>query len=167
MTDRTFQQYAQGYGSTPAQVTFQIDGNTVFSGSITTVDQPWPSLPDPDFIAPAMAWTWQDQADFEGTKQISIAVTGSPVLLGQTFANNPLGNVAFIDQFNSFYSQEIDGVTYFDPFTDEAIDGVALSGPFQASTPGQWWWTIPAGSTFTATMHVNAALPPTPPDPAP
>lgn len=165
MTDRSFQQFAQGYGSEPAQITFQIDGNTVFSGSITTFNQPWPTLPDPDFTEPALGWTWQDSANVSGTKQISIAVSGSPVLLAQTLANNPFGNAANLDQFSSFYSQEIDGITYDDPFSDEAIDGVELSGPFQTNLAGQWWWQIPPGSTFTATMHINAAQAPTPAEP--
>jgi len=156
MTDRTFNQYAQGYGSVPAQIVFQIDGNNVFSGPISTLDQPSPSLPDAESPILPLAWTWQDSADFTGTKQISISVSGSWVLLGPTLANNPYGNVGNINQFKGFYQQEIDGVTYFDPFTNEDIDGVAQSGPFQASEPGQWWWQIPAGSTFTATMHVTA-----------
>lgn len=159
MTDRIFQQHAQAYGSTPAFVVCQIDSNTVFSGSIPTVDQPWPVLPNSEFLIPPLAWSWQDSADFAGTKQISITVTGSPVLLGQTFANYPSGNAANLDVFSSFYAQEIDGVTYFDPFTDEAIDGVPQSGPFHAETPGQWWWRIPVGSTFSATMHITAVSP--------
>jgi hypothetical protein len=160
MTDRTFQQWAQGYGSTPCQVICQIDGNTVFSGTVTTLDQPFPSLPDPEYIGPPAAWSWQDSADFTGTKQLTISVTGSDLLLAQTFANNPYGNVANLDQFKSFYQQEIDGVVYYDPFTDETIDGVVQPGPFVPETTGQWWWRIPAGSTFAATLHIVAAAPP-------
>ena len=156
MTDRTFQQYAQAYGSSECQVTCQINGNTVFSGAVTTLDQPWPSLPDPDFPEPALGWTWQDSADFQGTKEISIAVSGSNLLLGQTFANDPYSNVA---EFGPFYEVEIGNVIYFDTFTNEAIDGTAQSGPYQEQTPGQWWWNIPAGSVFTATMHINAVFP--------
>jgi hypothetical protein len=158
MTDRTFIQNAQGYGSTVSQVTCQIDGNTVFSGTVTTLDQPWPTLPDPEFVAPPLGWTWQDSADFAGTKQISISVTGSPVLLAQTFANNPYDADANI--FMPIFITEVDGVVYPHPFTDAAIDGVALLDHFNPDIPGQWWWCIPAGSTFTATMHVNAASPP-------
>jgi hypothetical protein len=167
MTDRTFQQWAQGYGSTPCQVVCQIDGNTVFSGTVTTLDVPLPSLPDAEYMGPPVAWSWQDSADFSGTKQFTVSVTGSTLLLAQTFANNPYGNVANLEEFGSFYSREIDGIIYHDPFTNETIDGVVQQGPYEPTESGQWWWTIPAGSTFAATMNVIAATPPTPPEPTP
>ena len=157
MTDRTFKQHAMGFGEVPSQVVFQLDGNTVFSGAVTTVDEEFPSLPDLDYRIDNIAWTWTDDVEFSGTKSISIAVTGSPLMLADTLANNPLGNA---ELFVSFYSVEIDGVTYEDPLTDEEIDGVPQSGPPDPTLPGQWWWTIPAGSTFTATMHVNAPAAP-------
>ena len=159
MTDRIFQQYAQGYGSTPCHVVCQIDGNTVFSGTVETLDQPYPALPDPEFVT-VPAWTWQDSADFTGTRQFTVSVTGSTLLLAQTLANNPYGNVANLDQFTSFYSQEIDGVVYNDPFTNETINGVVQQGPFVPENSGQWWWKIPAGSTFTATLNIVATTPP-------
>lgn len=155
MTDRTFQQRAQAYGSSPCQVVCQIDGNTVFSGSVTTLDQPFPSLPDPDFTT-VPAWSWQDSPDFTGTRQFTVSVTGSTLLLAQTFANDPYGNVANLDQFGSFYSKEVDGVVYNDPFTNETIDGVLQSGPYVPDKTGQWWWQIPAGSTFAATLNIKA-----------
>lgn len=161
MTDRIFQQYAQGYGSTPCQVVCQIDGTTVFSGEVATFDQPLPSLPNVEMTVNTVAWTWQAPADFTGSKQISIAVTGSDLLLAQTFANDPDGADANV--FSPFFSTVIDGVEYLDPFTDEAINGVTQSGPYRQETPGQWWWHIPAGSTFTAALNI---LPP-PPPPAP
>jgi len=168
MTDRTFQQYAQAYGSGECQVACQIDGNTVFSGAVTTLDQPWPSLPDPDFKEPALGWTWQDSVDFTGTREITISVTGADLLLAQTFANDPYANVGPGNVpgsiYGPFYSKEIANVAYYDPFTNEAIDDVPQSGPYQEATPGQWWWKIPAGSTFSATMHIIAGSPePDPP----
>ena len=160
MTDRTFQQFAQGYGSTPCQVVCQIDGNTVFCGSVTTLDQPMPGLPDPEFNVTNVGWTWQGNAAFSGTQSISVAVNGSPLLFGGTLANNPYGNA---DIFLSFYSVTVDGVDYADPFTNETIDGVPQPGPYDANLGGQWWWVIPAGSTFAATMHVTGIEPPNSP----
>lgn len=37
---RTLQFYGKGYGATPATVTVTLDGDTVFDGPVTTVDQP-------------------------------------------------------------------------------------------------------------------------------
>ena len=155
MTNRTFQQYAMGYGSQPAQVTCEINGNVVYSGAVTTFDRPFPTLPDPDFFT-TVGWTWQNAADFEGTQNFIVSVTGADLLLAQTLANNPLAYPT--DLFSSFYQQQIDGVSYEDPFTAESIDGVAQSGPFQPSEPGQWWWRIPAGSTFSANLHIIACV---------
>lgn len=156
MTDRTFQQHALAFGATPTQVVYQINGNTVFNGPVTTVDQPMPVLPNTEYSIDNIAWTWTNDATFSGTQSISIAVTGSALMLAQTAANNPLGNA---EVFGSFYSVEVDGVKYTDPFTEETIDGTALSGPYDPALPSQWWWRIPSGSTFTATMHVEAPPP--------
>lgn len=157
MTDRTFNQYALGFGNSPAQVVFQINGNTVFTGSVTTLDEPMPALPNAEYVIDNVAWSWTNAVDFEGTQQISVTVSGSDLLLAQTLANNPAANA---DVFGSFYNIEIDEVTYFDPFTEEAINGVEQSGPYDPNTPGQWWWRIPAGSTFSATMNVSAPISP-------
>jgi hypothetical protein len=156
MTDRTFKQYALAFGSTPAQAVCQIDGNTVYSGPVTTLDESLPELPNLAYSIDTVAWSWQANAEFSGSQEISITVTGSPLLLADTFANNPFGNAA---NFLPFYSTEQSGVTFYDPFTNEAIDGVVQSGPYDPALPGQWWWVIPAGSTFTATMHVDGVSP--------
>lgn len=161
MTDRTFKQHALAFGTTPTEVVYQINGNTVFNGPVTTVDQPVPPLPNTVYKVDNIAWTWTNDATFDGTQSISIAVTGSTLLLAQSTANNPAGNAEI---FGSFYTVEVDGVTYSDPFTEETIDGVALLGPYDPAFPSQWWWRIPSGSTFTATMHVTPP-PPIPPPP--
>ena len=152
MTSRTFQQHAQGYGPNPAQVTVQIDGNTVFAGTVSTLDQPMPMMPNSDLVLDHEAWSWQDDSTFSGTKSISIGVTGSSLLLGTTLANS-VGNA---ELYTAFYSVDIDGVSYPDPFSDVTIDGIPQSGQYNPDLPGQWWWTIPAGSNFNAIMHVTA-----------
>lgn len=161
MTSRTFQQHALAFGSTPCQVVCQIAGNTVYSGTVTTLDEPKPSLPDQTYTIDNVAWSWQGNADFAGTQSMAITVTGSDLLMAATLANNPYGNA---NLHSTFYSIDVDGVTYTDPLTEEAIDGVPQSGPYNPSLQGQWWWWIPAGSTFTATLHVDA---PPPPEPSP
>ena len=164
MTLRTFQQHALGFGIIPAQVIFQINGNTVFSGAVTTLDQPRPSLPNPEYSVDNVAWTWQDDAEFSGTKSITVSVSDSPLLLANTLADNPYSNVV---NYSAFYTVEIGNVSYADPFTNETIDGIAQSGPYNPELSGQWWWHIPAGSTFSATMHVTGLTPTEPPEPTP
>jgi hypothetical protein len=118
------------------------------------MDEPFPTLPNTEFVIDNTAWSWTNAAEFTGTQEITISVSGSDLLLANTLANNPAGN---LEIFGAFYTTEVEGIVSTDPFTNEAIDGVPQSGPYDATIPGQWWWTIPAGSTFTATMHVNAA----------
>ena len=158
MTDRTFIQHAQAYGPVPAQVECTIDGIVIYNGSVQALDQPFPNLPNPALEISNVAWSWQGNADFSGTQQLSITVSGSSLVLANTLANNPAGN---LEVFLPFYSVEQSGVIYYDPLTDETLDGISLTGPYDPALPGQWWWRIPAGSTFTATMHVN--LPPAAP----
>lgn len=162
MTDRIFRQHALGFGSTPAQVTCQIEGNTIYSGAVTALNQPKPALPDPTYKIDNIAWTWQGDADFTGTQNMIITVSGADLLLGDTLANNPYG--IDTNDFGSFYFTTVDGVIYADPFTNEKIDNVSQSGPYDPNLRGQWWWWIPAGSTFSATLNIEAAVAP-PPEP--
>jgi hypothetical protein len=160
MTTRNFKQRGQAYGSTPASITATIDGTVVFSGPINTLDIPVPIMPvEPTGVQPVI-FTWANTVAFAGTQSYSIAVTGSPLLLSTTMADHfTANNVA---QFNSICNREIDGILVSDPFTNVAIDGVAMQrGPNNSALPGQWQWLIPAGSTFTATLNVNAGVEPT------
>jgi hypothetical protein len=155
MTTRNFKQCGQAYGATPASITATIDGTVVYTGSVPTIDQPVPVRPDPAAnIATPEIFTWTNTVDFRGSQSYSIAVTGSPLLLGDTSADHCANDVA---QFNSFNNYLIDGVLISDPFTNVAIDGVAMQrGPDNTTFSGQWQWLIPAGSTFTAVMNINS-----------
>jgi hypothetical protein len=160
MTTRTFKQCGQAYGSTPASITATIGGTVVFSGPISTLNQPVPVRPESDgnVIIPEI-FTWTNNVDFAGTQSYSIAVTGSPLLLTFTGADHCFANN--VVDFSFFYNYEIDGVMVADPFTNVAIDGVAQQrGPDNSQLSGQWQWLIPAGSTFTATLNVDAGTSP-------
>ena len=161
MTIRNFKQCGQAYGSTPASITATIDGTVVFSGPVSTLDQPLPILPEPsDDVSPPTLFTWTNTVDFAGTQSYSIAVIGSQLLLDCTQADHCVANN--VAQFDTPYIYETDGVRVADPLTNVAIDGVAMQrGPNNNELPGQWQWIIPAGSTFTATLNVNAGVEPT------
>lgn len=156
MAIRNFQQRAIAFGPTPATVTVTLDGDTVYEGAVLTLDQPIPPLSDPEYLVDNVAWSWQQPGDFEGTRQLSISVSGaSTLLLAQTQADNPwLANTGSDNQFRFFWSVKVDGTWYVDPLTEETIDGVAQSSPYRPEEPGQWWWQIPGGSVFTAVLHV-------------
>lgn len=148
MTMRNFRQHAQGYGDSDCRVIVSLDDNIIYQGSVSTVTEPRPTMPNWQFDIRNYAWSWQESMDFQGTRQLSISVSGAPLMLGQTLAED--ANLDFV----SFYSVTIDGISYPDPFSDVVIDGVPqIRGSLDLI--GQYWWWIPAGSTLTATMHVN------------
>lgn len=153
MLQRTFRQYAQGFGSAPVQAVVTIDDVTVFSGTVNTLNQPAPPMSDSGTTLDNLAWSWQGDAAYQGTRAITVAVTGSTLVLGQTLANSPYNDDGAL--WGQVWSQEINGVRYFDPFTDVRIDGIAQSTNFTAAQVGQRWWRIPAGSTWTATMNIK------------
>jgi len=159
---RTFRQLAIGYGATPVQVTVKIDNNVVYTGSVTTLDEPFPMLPNSEFDVTNVAWSWaDDNPDFDGTRAYEISVTGSPLLLTKTQANNPYNKLdrPEVENFSDpFYFGEINGQRHYDPLTEEALDGVPLTGKNLLDKNAQWWWTIPPGSTFTALLHMDPAI---------
>jgi len=163
MTIRNFKQGGQAYGAIPASITATVGGTVVFSGPVSTLDQPLPVLPDlATYVTPPTLFTWTNAVDFAGTQSYSIAVTGSPLLLGPIEGDHVFANNAA--EFGFVYTYDIDGITVADPLTNVAIDDVALTrGPDNAELPGQWEWLIPAGSTLTATLNVTAGVEPTPP----
>lgn len=166
MTTRTFIQKATAYGSSTASIVAVVDGVTVYSGSVETLNQPFPSLPDTENSYGANAFTWTNDVAFAGTQTLSIAVTGSDLLLTDSVANyigiddpaNPGNTISGgANVYGGFYNETIANVVYSDPFTNVTIDGVAQSTD-RGDLVGQWYWTIPAGSTFTATINIQAGI---------
>lgn len=176
MTTRTFKQYGQAYGGTTGSIVVTLDGVEIYSGTVPTTAGPVPALPDPAVTIGSVLFSWTNpDVAFNGSQSLSIAVSGSPLLITDTYADyamipnpdynpdwqpgDPLNTKdAFINggtsAFGPVYYETISDVVYSDPFSNEAIDGVALSGPPDPSAAGQWWWVIPAGSTFTCTLNV-------------
>lgn len=159
MTERQLRQLAQGFGAEPTQITASIDGNVIYQGSVNTVDTVIPTLPDLNYEINNVAFTWSEPGDWTGTRQITISVTGSTLLLANTQTTRPWladqdpphadAATFFSGTWNS------DGVSRMeDPLSSVTIDGVPMLSGAQ-DLPGQWWWKIPAGSTFQATLSVN------------
>ena len=149
---RIFKQLGHAYGDSPVSIVAQIDGNTVFSGTVPTTDSAVPEVePDVQLGLDCFSWT-EPTANFTGTRSLSIAVSGGVFQIGQTLAQ---ANVANADQYGFVYSANVGGVIFSDPLTDVMIGGAAQTQPDDPTLPGQWGWTIPAGSTLTATLNIN------------
>jgi hypothetical protein len=164
MTTRTFLQQGQGYGSSPATVTVLVNGSEVFNGPVPTVDQPVPTAPNSVGVSDANLFTWTNTVDFTGTQSFELTVNSGTVLLTDSYANYgftdnptpPTDNYpGGADAYQEFFQIDIGGTIYTDPFSGVAIDGVAQN-PDRNGQDGQWYWTIPTGSTFTATLNVQA-----------
>jgi hypothetical protein len=158
---RTFTQQGQAYGAVPCIITAKIDGVVVFSGEVLTINTPVPPLPDLHLNLGVPLFSWTKPVDFAGTCELEIAVSGSQLVITDTTAD-------YVDPTDpsvtgSFYQIEIDGIVYGDPFTDEKINGVQQTGPYNPELPGQWYWNVLPGNTFTATVNINAGVIPSPP----
>jgi len=87
MANRTVQLLGQGYGANPAQITVTANGTTVFSGAVTTVDQPLPSLPNTELNVSNILCSFEIDLAFSGQIPMTCAVSAGPVLFANTQAN--------------------------------------------------------------------------------
>jgi hypothetical protein len=111
-------------------------------------------------------FTWTNTVDFTGTQSFELTVNSGTLLLTDSYANygytdnpNPPTDQypGGVDAYQEFFQIDVGGIIYTDPFSGVAIDGVAQT-PDRNGQDGQWYWTIPAGSTFTATLNVQAGV---------
>ncbi len=87
MANRTVQIRGQGYGTSPAQITVTANGNTVFSGTIATVDQPLPALPNKAIHLDEILCTFEIDLAFTGQIPMTCVVNSGTVIFAEIFAN--------------------------------------------------------------------------------
>ncbi len=167
MTVRTFKQHAQGFGTEPIGLVAQIDGVVVFDGTVPAVDEPFPSQPDTTDAFDSVLFSWQNTVDFTGTAEMQITVTGPGILLLTSSVANyvAIGNsIPGPDTYGSFYNYLESDTTVSDPFLNPTIDGVEIYRNRNFGTEdqltGQWWYTLPSGSTFVSTVGITAGIDP-------
>ena len=177
MSNRTFQQWGQGYGSTPVNITAKIDGTIVYQGPVDTLDQSWPPLPVVDTSFGGSLFSWTKPLEFvTGTTELEITVENGELLIAETYSNNSLiptptesnPDIPLLDEFAVaidiadpelfkrvifWQFDETDNRYYNDAFTDIKINGVTKNS-------GRWFWDVQAGQTFAAT--INLSFPPRP-----
>jgi hypothetical protein len=164
MTNRTFLQQGQGFGSETVTITASINGAQVYTGPINTLNQPIPSFPDSGEYPVSNLYTWTNTVDFQGTQNLEITVQTGTLLLMDSLANYgfsdnpnpptptvPGGTVAY----EPFFSIDIGGIVISDPLTNVVINNVPQTPARDSNLDGQWFWTIPANGTFTATINVQ------------
>ena len=153
---RLFKQLGEGYGSSAVSITAQIDGNTVYSGTVPTINAPVPGV-EPSVQLGVECFSWSEPvANFSGSRSFSISVSGGGSFqLNATLAQS---NVANLDAYGLVYTQTVGNVVYSDPLTNVMIDGVPYTRPTDPSLTGQNGWNISSGSVLTATLNINTTM---------
>jgi hypothetical protein len=92
MANRTLQFHGYAYGSEPVQLNAHINGEVVFSGPVTTVDQPLPVNTPVDTASAPVLFSIENSplfpTDFSGSYPMTISVaTGSGIVVGRVRCN--------------------------------------------------------------------------------
>lgn len=87
MANRTVQIHGQGFGANPAEITVTANGNTIFSGTINTLDVPPPALPNLELGTGGVLCTFEVDMAFAGQIPMTCAVTSGTVIFSQIWAN--------------------------------------------------------------------------------
>lgn len=87
MTNRTIQFYGAAYGSAPVSITATANGNTVFSGTVNTLNEPFPTAwPDPAQFT--VLFTMEAPVSFSGAIPMTVTVnSGDGVAMAHVRAN--------------------------------------------------------------------------------
>ena len=144
MTNRTVQIKGYGFGSTPAQVTVTLEGNTVFTGTVTTADSPPPVMPNLDLIGETVTLcTFEIPVDFSGEKSMTCSVSNGTVIFAEintnyVSINNPVftsEDLAIIDNPDTPQNQRVEILSTYavPPFSAEEITTLESTDPANQS----------------------------------
>ena len=140
MAIRTVKIYGLAYGSSPSSITVTANGTQIFSGTVTTVDQPIPPLPNSD-LTQVTLFTFERDTAFTGQIPMNCTVNSGTVIFGKVMANyvsvsNPLYTPEQINTLDNPDTSWADKVAIYTqvanpPLSQQDID--VLLGP---TTPG-------------------------------
>ena len=155
MPVRTYKQQGQSYGFTPTTIVAKIDGNVVYSGTVSTLDEPLPGKFDGSGVD---LFSWTEDINFYGPKPIEITVTGNPLILTQTWCNYLGISGGTAEDFVTELYADSNGVR--DPMSHVTIDDIPMEARrIDSASNGQYHWLIQPGSTFKATVNLFSNAP--------
>lgn len=162
MTTRTFKQYGIAFGNQPLEITAKVDNVVVYQGPITTLNEPFPELPNSNYSVTNELFSWTADTGFSGTQVIEITVgNGAELLVADLEANysRAPGNTA-----NSVISSGPDNYMIFkwEQFGNTYINGALVDSQTidHSSLSGMWWWNLAPGSEFVENITVTPGVVP-------
>ena len=159
MTNRTIRFHGQGFGPTAVEISVTANGSQVFNGPVPTLDQPLVPLPWP-LEQSDILFSMEVPLEFQGTMPMEITVnSGSGILLEKISIN-------YVSLSNNVSSGvqgfEFDGdekIPYLLASSDHSLDGNPTTNLVCPPRPdGNWTLPLAVGSTFAATINIDAGL---------
>jgi len=178
MTTRTVKIFGLAYGETPAEINVILDGNTVYTGSVSTQDPVTgtPSLadfkilnqptPNPDYANSTVELcSFELPVDFQGIKPMTCTVTNGTVIFAQVLANYCAipGTDPIIGYGDSQYL-DINGNV--DARSNATRDGILVPVVHTEERHGTWFFSVNTNSVLSYDLNVIAGttnVAPTPP----
>jgi hypothetical protein len=164
---RTFQFYGVAYGNSPVTITASINSTQIFSGTVHTIDQPFPDS-CPNESDQVVLFTINDSAalntDFAGSLPMTLVVSGGTgAWVEQITCNYHASFPGYIGNRISagnadgyaqcYYGNPTNSEGSLDPRSNVVINGVAQTP--QRPPNGTWGWGIPTGETMTHNFNIG------------
>jgi len=128
MTTRTLKFYGKGYGTADTSIAVTLDGTTVYTGTVTTVNSSTVEYLPEDQVE---LFTCEVPVDFDGSKPMSVEVTAGTLFLNYIKTNytaipNPVFTTAELEVLGDPTASVADRVVVFSahatpPFTTEEL----------------------------------------------
>jgi hypothetical protein len=156
MTTRTVKMFGLAYGTTPAEIAVTLDGVSVYTGTVTTVDSPVPSLPNLEIADTTVEFcNFEIPMDTNGTIPMTCTVLSGTAIFAQITANYcVIANTNPTIGTGSEVFKNIDGQG--DARSNVFINTVAYTIDHTEEFSGTWWFTVPEGSTLIYDLDIVA-----------
>ena len=162
--NRTLQFYGAAYGDSNVSLTATINGDTVFSGEVPTINSPMPLSPiDLTSVLFSIDNSVLFPTNWQGSLPMSITVTGGNGVLLNAIRCNYMpalaGDTPIPGNATAYFSCYENGIPINsedtpDPRSSVTIDGVSQVPPLPPSQ-GVWTWIVPNGSTIAYNLNIS------------
>lgn len=153
MTTRTFKQNGIAFGPAPVNITAKIDNVVVYEGTVETLNESFPVLPNPAYTVTNTLFSWTTDVAFSGNNVLEITTDGD-LLLARLQGNY----TPFTENGNTYST----GADNFIGFTAEQFGNTYINDSLQTVShgdlPGMWWWKLQSNDTFVENITISPGL---------